>query len=464
MNLLLIIYSVLLGLLFASAIVYSLKPFHGLPPLAPSPQEITVEPPPKKHRKWWTIFFNIMLLTIFSRLSLGLVAYAAIVMERGPQTGGFFQHFYNTFISPGDTPHYLKIAKYWYASTGEDAKYIVFYPLYPMCISAMNILVSNIALGGLSLFKLFGLTPANPFYGMFQNLATESYFISGLLVSNICLFVACYFLYRLVSIDYGEVKARRSVMFFLLYPFSAFLIGVFTESLFIMLSIMIFYYMRRRKWVLAGLFGFLASMTRTQGILLFIPVIYEYALVNGLFSEFRFTKDKFVEIFKKLKPNVLWVLIMPLGFGVYLLINKLVQGNWFSFYKHIADEPWWQGQDWMGNNLFQHYELSQQYYSLGLLIYKVQIAEFFIFCGLIIVGLWKKVRTSYIVYMLVYLMVTYTSSWMISGPRYMMSDIPLYIVLAAVSGKRNVQAAILIVLGLLCMFYTIMFYQGQAIM
>jgi hypothetical protein len=155
---------------------------------------------------------------------------------------------------------------------------------------------------------------------------------------------------------------------------------------------------------------------------------------------------------------------MPLGFGVYLLINKLIQGDWLAFYKHITVEPWWQGQDWIGNNLYQHYDMSQQYYSLGLLIYKVQIVEFFIFCGLVVYGLWKRVRTSYIVYMLVYLMVTYTSSWMISGPRYMMSDIPLYIVLAAASGKRNVQAAILIILGLLCVFYTIMFFQGQAIM
>lgn len=464
MSLMTIGYLVLLGMLFTGIIVYSLKRFNSLPPL------IAVEPgtgpgtPKANHRKQWETFLYIMLLTIFSRFVIFLIAYAAIVMERGPQTGGFFQYFYNAFIGPGDTPHYLKIAKYWYASTGPDAKYIVFYPLYPICIMTMNVLVSSIAAGGLSLAKLLGLNSLNPFYVMFQNLGTESYFISGLIVSNICLFVACYFLYRLAQIDYEESKARRTVVFFLLYPFSAFLIGVFTESLFIMLSVMVFYYMRHRKWMLVGLIGFLAGMTRTQGILLFIPVLYEYALVNQWFSGFRFTKAGFLEVFKKFKPNLLWVLIMPLGFGVYLLINKLVQGDYFAFYKHITVEPWWQGQDWIGNNLYQHYDMSQQYYSLGLLIYKVQIAIFFIACGLVLYGLWKKVRTSYLVYMLVYLMVTYTSSWMISGPRYMMSDIPIYIVLAAASGKRNVQAAILIIMGLLCTFYSIMFFQGQAIM
>jgi Gpi18-like mannosyltransferase len=453
-----------LGLLFIGVIVYSLKRLNLLPPFIPVNPEVEPATPKNSPKKWWATFLYIALLTIFSRLVICLIAYVAIIMERGPQSGGCFQYFYNTFIEPGDTPHYLKIAKHWYASSGADAKYIVFYPLYPICITMVNFLVSNLAMGGLIISKLFGLSSGNPFYGTLQSLSTDSYFISGVIISNICLIIACYFLYRLANLDYEETKARRAVIFLLLYPFSVFLIGIFTESLFIMLSVMVLYYMRRQKWMIAGLLGFLASMTRTQGIILMIPVLYEYALVNEWFTGFRFTPAKIFGVFKKLKPNLLFILIMPLGFGVYLLINKLIQGDWFAFYKHITVEPWWQGQDWIGNNLYQHYDMSQQYYSLGLLIYKVQIVEFFIFCGLVVYGLWKRVRTSYIVYMLVYLMVTYTSSWMISGPRYMMSDIPLYIVLAAASGKRNVQAAILIILGLLCVFYTIMFFQGQAIM
>lgn len=464
MSVMMIGYTVLLGLLFISVIIYSLKRLNLLPPFIPVDPGTGPATLKNNPQKWWVTFLYIALLTIFSRLVICLIAYVAIVIERGPQTGGYFQYFYHTFIGPGDTPHYIKIAKSWYASSGADAKYIVFYPLYPVCIMIVNFVVSNFALGGLSLFKLVGLNPLNPFYATLQNLSTESYFISGLVISNLCLIIACYYLYRLVYLDYEEAKARRAVIFLLLYPFSVFLIGIFTESLFIMLSVMIFYYMRQHKWMIAGLLGFLASMTRTQGILLIIPVLYEYALVNHWFTGFRFTVAKFFGFFKKLTPDFLFILLMPLGFGVYLAINQITQGDWFAFYKHIAVEPWWQGQDWIGNNLYQHYDMSQQYYSLGLIIYKVQIVEFFIFCGLVVYGLWKKVRTSYIVYMLAYLMVTYTSSWMISGPRYMMSDIPFYIILAVASEKRAVQAALLILLGLLCVFYTIMFFQGQAIM
>jgi Gpi18-like mannosyltransferase len=464
MNLLMIAYSVLLALLFISVLVYSFKRLDLLPPFVLVKPETKLAPPQENPGKWWRTFFYIALLTIFSRLIICLIAYVAIIMERGPQNGGFFQYFYNTFIGPGDTPHYLKIAKHWYASSGADAKYIVFYPLYPLCMMIVNFLISKFAAGSLIISKFMGLNPLHPIYATLQNLATESYFISGLIISNLCLIIACYYLYRLVCLDYEEAKARRAVIFLLLYPFSVFLIGIFTESLFIMLSVMIFYYMRRQKWIIAGLLGFLASMTRVQGILLVFPVLYEYALANQWFKGFGFNAAKILGVFKKLRPSFLFIVIMPLGFGVYLLINRITQGDWFAFYKHITAEPWWQGQDWIGNNLYQHYDMSQQYYSLGLIIYKVQIVEFFVFCGLMVYGLWKKVRTSYLLYMLIYLMVTYTSSWMISGPRYMMGDIPLYIVLAAASGKRNVQAALLILLGLLCVFYTIMFFQGQAIM
>ncbi len=464
MNLMMIGYTMLLALLSIGVVIYSLKRLNLLPPFIPVERGTQPVTPNDNPKKGWKTLLYIALLTIFSRLAICLIAYVAIVIERGPQTGGFLQYFYNTFIKPGDTPHYLKIAQHWYAPSGADAKYIVFYPLYPICIALVNFVVSKFAAGGLLVSQFIGLNPTNPIFTTLQNLSTESYFISGLIISNLCLIIACYYLYRLVYLDYEEAKARRAVIFLLLYPFSVFLIGIFTESLFIMLSVMIFYYMRQQKWMITGFLGFLASMTRTQGILLMIPVLYEYALVNKLFIGFRFNAPKFIEFFKKLKPDFLFVLLMPLGYGVYLLINQIMQGDWFAFYKHITVEPWWQGQDWIGNNLYQHYDMSQQYFSLGLIIYKVQIVEFFIFCGLVVYGLWKKVRTSYMAYMLAYLMVTYTSSWMISGPRYMMSDIPLYIVLAVASGKRNIQAALLILLGLLCVFYTIMFFQGQAIM
>ena len=436
MNLLLIVFLGLVLLLFLAVVVYAMAGLGLIKPLVPFlPINWKTGPAvPKQHsRKWWQTFLYIALLVLFSRLVICLIAYLAIVIERGPQFGGFFQYFVDTFIKPGDTPHYLKIAQYWYARSGDDAKYIVFYPLYPICIMFVNLLVRN-------------------------------YFLAGLLVSNLCLIVACYYLYRLVGIDYQEITARQAVIFLLLYPFSVFLIGVFTESLFIMLSLMIFYYMRRQKWLITGMLGFLASMTRTQGMLLIIPVLYEYALVNKLFRGFRLNRAKIFDAVKKLKPDFLFILLMPLGFGVYLAINKIVQGDWFIFYKHISAPPWWQGQNWIGNNLYQHYDMSQKYYSLGLIIYKVQIAEFFIFCGLVLYGMWKRIRTSYLIYMLAYLMFTYTSSWMISGPRYMMADIPLYIVLAAAAEKRVTQAAFLIFLGLLCILYTILFFQGQAIM
>ena len=112
----------------------------------------------------------------------------------------------------------------------------VFYPLYPMILRG--------------LWKLTG----------FDLIAIS------LFVSTVTAFFAFFMLYLTVDDIYGEKAAKYTVVCLAVYPTSLFLVGPYTESLFIALTLAAFYMARKDHWLLAGLAGALASLTRGPGV------------------------------------------------------------------------------------------------------------------------------------------------------------------------------------------------------
>ena len=68
--------------------------------------------------------------------------------------------------------------------------------------------------------------------------------------------------YRLVEEDFDQERAYRTVLYLSVFPTSFFLAAAYNESLFLCFSLLSFYEMRHGRWWLAGLFGFLAGLTR----------------------------------------------------------------------------------------------------------------------------------------------------------------------------------------------------------
>lgn len=66
------------------------------------------------------------------------------------------------------------------------------------------------------------------------------------------------------------------MIYLALFPTAFYLSAIYTESLFLACSLACVYYAREHRWWLAGLCGGLASLTRAQGILLLLPVVWEY--------------------------------------------------------------------------------------------------------------------------------------------------------------------------------------------
>ena len=101
-----------------------------------------------------------------------------------------------------------------------------------------------------------------------------SAFLAGLFISHLAALYAIKLLYRTFYDWGGDVPAKRTTLFVLIYPTSFFLFSVYTESLFLVMALLALQQMRNRSWVWAGFWMFCAILTRLQGAALIFPMLY----------------------------------------------------------------------------------------------------------------------------------------------------------------------------------------------
>ena len=129
------------------------------------------------------------------------------------------------------------------ADHGYDAHATAFFPLYPL------------------LARVFALGTGK---------VTEA----GVTISVACFAAAMVLLYGLVRDDFDGPTAAWTVILLSFASTSFFFQAVYSESLFLLLTIACFSAARRGRWVLAGLAGGLAALTRSAGILLLVPLVW----------------------------------------------------------------------------------------------------------------------------------------------------------------------------------------------
>lgn len=330
----------------------------------------------------------------------------------------FFDFYKEHHMNSGtDVEHYVYLAENGYQSTGDKINLIVFYPLYPLVIKALYYIVGD-------------------------------YFWSGVIVSTICFGISACLLYELIAIELNKEKATDGVASYILYPFALFLISVFTEGLFMVLSIACLLMIKKRKWFLTGIFGMLAALTKTQGIVLLLPALYE-ALLE-------------IKKQKKFLPRTMWIILIPFGTFIYLLINKMVLGDFFAFIGHQAAPPWHNKAKWISTNISFHYKYALDLRVWGGTTYGVQFFLYFLGVIAMFFGLRKKISTSFIAYGGAYIFVSYIHGWLFSGARYMMCCIPLYIVYASIE-NRSIKKILLLIEGMLAVFYVYCFNKGYPV-
>ncbi len=99
--------------------------------------------------------------------------------------------------------------------------------------------------------------------------------IGGLIVAGLAYVFAIMGLIRLVTRDFDETVAQRTVLFISIAPGALFLFAPFTEALFLALTVWAVLAARERRWWLAASMGVLAGLTRIQGAFLLLPLAWE---------------------------------------------------------------------------------------------------------------------------------------------------------------------------------------------
>ena len=132
--------------------------------------------------------------------------------------------------------------------------------------------------------------------------------VGGALLSTALLGVALVVLHRLVALDHDRAVARNAVLVTALFPMSFFFSAVYSESLFLALSVGAVYAARRERWAWAGALGALAATTRSAGVLLLVPLAMIYLWDVGRPS---------LRARRPLRADALWLALVPLGLAPY---------------------------------------------------------------------------------------------------------------------------------------------------
>jgi len=97
---------------------------------------------------------------------------------------------------------------------------------------------------------------------------------AALLISSLAFIAALILLYELIADIYDPQLAVRTVVTFLVFPTTFFMLAGYTEALFLALVLGGWLAARRRRWGLASFLAGLATLTRLQGVILTLVLLW----------------------------------------------------------------------------------------------------------------------------------------------------------------------------------------------
>jgi hypothetical protein len=161
-----------------------------------------------------------------------------------------------------------------------------------------------------------GLFPLYPLLVRAAGEVTSSLIVGGILVSLACLVVGLVLLHRLAVLEMGEAAARRTVYLVALFPTTVYLTAVYTESLFLVLSVGCLLAARTGHWGVAGVLGMLGSATRNTGWMLVVVLLFLY-LYGPRADRSPDSAQAGWRPRYRLRRDALWLGLVPLGLVAY---------------------------------------------------------------------------------------------------------------------------------------------------
>lgn len=300
-----------------------------------------------------------------------------------------------------DGVHYLRIAQNGYDFIPSQA----FFPVYPFLI------------------RLFNFFPKNSFLDT-AIYVDPSFFISGILVSNIFALLGFYVFYKLAKTEFDKKTALISLLFLLSWPTSFYFGAIYTESLFLFVSSLSFYFSLKKNFLLAGIFAFFASATKVVGVCLFILLAIEFYLSY---------KDK-LKLNNKFLKDILGVFIAPFGLLFYIFYLWRSFGKPFYF---VQAQPLFDAERsdkpiillpqvlYRYAKIFINTPVFSQQFAIAMLELTLTL-----FCFSALIILLKKMRLSHIVFTFLVLIIPTLTGTLTSMPRYTLTAFLIFPVLA----------------------------------
>ena len=166
------------------------------------------------------------------------------VNQRWPRVG---EPVFATHFATWDAAHYLYLSEVGYKpGAPSDA----FYPLWPLLMRWTA--------------PLFG----------------GSHLVAGMVAANVLSTAAFLLFYRITSRRFGPTVAGWSLVFLLIFPGSLFYQFIYTESLFLLLLMILWHGLEEKNYVTAWVAAFLLPLSRAVGVFCLLPVVWHLVSKN----------------------------------------------------------------------------------------------------------------------------------------------------------------------------------------
>ena len=289
-----------------------------------------------------------------------------------------------------------------------------------------------------------------PLYSLLVRLISPFYLSSiraGFFVSNINAIFSGIVLYLLVLHDSDRRSAVRALWYYAIMPPSFLLTCTIPASTFLLLSLSCVYCARRKRFILCSLLGALAALTDRVGIVLVIPLLLEF--FNTMTREYRALNEVTWRFYLKKGLIGTSFMMVPLGFIVYLIINRAVGGSFFTYVEYLEElyssrfALFYRVFGYETEKLidaYRHFEPSLAY---GLYLPSLLCA---VASLVLVVTKDKELRVSYLAFFMVCFAVIFSQTAVIDGPRQLFCCFPVIIALMRLTKNRLVD----LLVSLLC--------------
>ena len=334
-----------------------------------------------------------------------------------------------------DGVHYLTIAGHGYMAQFTQA----FFPLFPLLVKAVSYFFRD-----------------------------KYMIVSGLFLTFLLLGGSLQMFKQLLELDYKEAEIRQIIMIFLLFPTSFFFGALYSEPMFFLLTAAAFWFARKEKWWLSGVCGLFAAATRITGILLLPALLWEWHYGNLQSPKKLSSFNKFIlktihEALYALQSPITY--LVPLGLILYMVYLQITFGDALYFWH--AQSAFGAARSGSGiillpqvvwrylKILFSAGINSSAYWSAFL-----ELTSFTVAAILLLVAGRLKVRSSYLIFGWLVLLIPTLTGTLSSMPRYILLAFPIFIPLGLIKNKRYYYLACMIS-GLILILLTARFIQGQ---